>query len=113
VSAGFNHLIADFIGVPPRQLRDAALIQGLLIAAAGAAGLTAIGAPIVRPLPNEGIGALLLLEGCHIAVHTFPERELLMVDILLLATHDCKKAFDVFARRLVAQEIRSETRPRG
>lgn len=110
---GFNHLFADFIGVPPSQLRDTALIQGLLIASAGAAGLTAIGAPMVRQLPNDGLAGLLLLEGCHVAVHTFPERELLMLDILSLATHDGRKALDVFARRLAAREIRSETRSRG
>jgi S-adenosylmethionine decarboxylase len=106
-------LVADLIGVPPSQLRDASLIQGLLIACAGAAGLSAIGAPMVRQLPNDGIAGLMLLEGCHVAVHTFPDRELLMLDVLLLSTHDPGKALDVFKRRLSAREIRSEVRARG
>ncbi len=109
----FTHLIADFIGVAPTQLRDATLLRGLLIAAAGAAGFSAVQAPLVRQLPSDGLAALLLLDGCHIAVHTFPERQLMLLDVLSLATHDARKAQDVFARRIVATEIRSETRSRG
>lgn len=113
MSNEFTHLIADFIGVPPTQLRDASLLRGLLIAAAGAAGFSAVQAPLVRELPSDGLACLLLLDGCHIAVHTFPERQLMLLDVLSLATHDPRKAQDVFARRIVATEIRSETRSRG
>ena len=110
---GFVHLTADFVGALPAQLRDTNLIGGLLIAAAGAAGYSAVGKPMVRALPHDGVGALLLLDDCHMSVHTFPERELLLLDILSQATHDAKKALDVFTRRLTAREIRSEQRARG
>lgn len=113
VTSGFSHLVADFIGVPPPQLRDATLLRGLLIAAAGAAGFSAMQAPLVRQLPSDGLACLLLLDGCHISVHTFPERQLMLLDVLALATHDARKALDVFARRVEATEIRSETRARG
>ena len=113
MTGAFNHLIADFVGVAPSQLRDLTLLQGLLIAAAGAAGFTPVQPPLVRQLPTAGLAGMLLLEGCHIAVHTFPERELMLLDILSLATHDARKALDVFARRVEAREIRSETRVRG
>ena len=112
-TAGFSHLIADFVGVPAGQLRDVGLLSGLLIAAAGAAGLTAVGAPAVRQLPSGGIAGIYLLDGCHIAAHTFPDRELLLLDVLAAATHDPRKALDVFARRLAAREVRAEARARG
>lgn len=112
-AGGFTHLVADFLGVPPGQLGDSALISGLLIAAAGAAGFTSIGGPLVKHLPHGGLTGLLLLEGCHMTVHTFPDRALLLFDVLSVATHDSRKAFDVFARRLTATEIRSEVRARG
>jgi S-adenosylmethionine/arginine decarboxylase-like enzyme len=112
-AAGFTHLTADFIGAAPAQLRDATLISGLLIAAAGAAGLTAIGTPVVRALPGDGIGAILMLADCHMAVHAFPERKLFLLDILTSASHDASKALDVFTRRLPAREVRAEQRPRG
>jgi S-adenosylmethionine decarboxylase len=110
---GFTHLVADFHGVAPAQLRDGALLSGLLIAAAGAAGFTAIAAPLVRHLPHDGVAALLLLDTCHMSVHTVPERELLLLDVLAPAAHDARKALDVFTRRLPAREIHSDTRARG
>ncbi len=113
VAVGFSHLIADFLGVPAPQLRDGTLLRGLLIAAAGAAGFSSMQAPVVRQLPSDGLACLLLLDGCHISVHTFPDRQLMLLDVLALATHDARKALDVFARRMEATEIRSETRTRG
>jgi S-adenosylmethionine decarboxylase len=109
----FTHLLADFVGVPGAQLRDAALVTGLLIAAASAAGLTAHGAPVVRVLPHDGVTGLFLLEGSHITVHTFPARGVLLLDVLAHASHDARKAVDVFARRIDAREVRSGQHARG
>jgi S-adenosylmethionine/arginine decarboxylase-like enzyme len=109
----FVHLVADMLGASAAQLRDHGLVSGLLVAAAGAAGFSATSAPVFRRLPNDGVGGLLLLDGCHIAVHTFPERELLLLDILALSTHEPRKALDVFARRLTARAVHSEVRDRG
>jgi S-adenosylmethionine decarboxylase len=109
----FRHVSADFLGVPYSQLTDPSLLSGLLIASAGAAGFTALAAPVVHQLPNDGVAAVLLLDGCHVSVHTFPERELLLLDILALSTHDPRKALDVFARRLTARAVQSDVRDRG
>jgi S-adenosylmethionine decarboxylase len=113
VGANFTHLIADLEGVAAAPLRDIALLSGLLIAAAGAAGLSPAGAPVVRRLPNDGVTGLVLLDGCHMLVHTYPERELLLLDVLAPATQDGRKALDVFVRRLTPREVRSEQRERG
>jgi S-adenosylmethionine decarboxylase len=112
-TGAFSHLIADFSGVPAAQLSDTSLITGLLIAAAGAAGFVTIGSPVVRQLPADGVAAILVLDGCHVTVHAFPDRELLLLDVLTLATQDPRKALDVFTRRLGAKEIRSDVRSRG
>lgn len=108
-----NHLTADFIGVPAEQLRDSSMLSGLLIAAAGAAGITTRGAPRMQTMPDERVSGWLQLDDCHIALHTFPERELLLLDVLSAATRDLSKAFAVFARRLAAREVRTEQRQRG
>ena len=94
------------------QLRDGTLLSGLLIAAAGAAAFAPIGLPVVRSR-EEGIGAVLLLDGCHITVHTFPGRELLLLDVLAPTEVDARRAFDVFARRLTAREVKPKTIQRG
>src|SRR5688500_7917320 len=53
VASTFCHVAAQYIGAEGAQLRDAALLGGLMIAAAGAAGLTPIGSPVVKHLQNE------------------------------------------------------------
>lgn len=107
------HLTADLVGVPAEQLRDAALLRALLIAAAGAAGVGAIGMPVTRQRGDGGLGAVLLADASHIVLHTFPEREVMVLDVLATSAVEARAALDVFARRLSAREIRSDTRDRG
>lgn len=122
----FTHLLADFAGVPAAQLTDRALVGGLLVAAAGAAGLSAVaggggasgdggpfGAPFVRTLPSGGIAAALLLGSCHIIVHTRPDEGVLLLDVLAPRAGDPRKAADVFARRLAARSVHAEEHARG
>jgi S-adenosylmethionine/arginine decarboxylase-like enzyme len=107
------HVTADLLGVGSGSLRDAALLSGLLIAAAGAAGLNAVGTPVVRVAPTGGVSALLLLEPCHVSIHSIPERGLVLVDILATDAAGAAKALDVFVRRLVPAAVSSATRMRG
>jgi S-adenosylmethionine/arginine decarboxylase-like enzyme len=109
----FVHLSADFIGVAEAPLRDASLLSGLLIAAASAAGLTAIGSPTIRHLPRDGIAGMLVLEDCYMSVRTVPDRGLLLLDLLAPSAADTRKALDVFARRLPAARIYADQRSRG
>jgi S-adenosylmethionine decarboxylase len=109
----FTHVIADLTGVSAPALRDATSLTGLLIAAAGAAGFSTIGAPVVRQLADGGVAAVLFLDACHITLHTLPDSEILLLDILCPATRDAQKALDVFTRRLAPKAIRSEVRGRG
>jgi S-adenosylmethionine decarboxylase len=109
----FTHLLADLTGVQPQHLRDTTLLTGLLIAAAGAAGFATVGSPMVHQLPSDDVTGVLLLDGCHIALHAFPDRELLLLDVLSAASNDTQKALDVFTRRLAPRHLRAESRGRG
>ena len=111
--ASLAHVSADLVGVRSGALRDAALLSGLLIAAAGAAGLNAIGAPVVHRAPSGAIAAVLLLDPCHVSIHSLPERELALVDVLARDTAAAEKALDVFVRRLAPTSVQSVTRTRG
>jgi S-adenosylmethionine/arginine decarboxylase-like enzyme len=114
VDHSHTHLTAEFIGVPVEQLRDATLLGGLLIAAASAGGFSPIGVPAVREHKGSGsVSAVLLLEDAHIAIHTLPIRQALLLDVVAPASHDFRKALEVFARRLTARDIKSDTRGRG
>jgi S-adenosylmethionine/arginine decarboxylase-like enzyme len=107
------HLTADLLGVPLPQLGDQSLISGVVVAAAGAAGMTPSGAPIVRKHPDGGVSVILPLDGCHMSIHTMPARELAMLDVLALPQHHTQRALDVVTRRLNARSVRSERRERG
>lgn len=109
----YVHLIADFVGVAEAQAQDAPLLTGLLIAAASAVGLTPVGSPLVHVLPQGGVSGILLLPGCHLAVHTSPAHRSVLLDVLVPQAHDPAKALAVFARRLPAIRILSDQRPRG
>lgn len=108
-----SHVSADLSGVSSGALRDERLLSGLLIAAAGAAGLNTSGAPMVRVAPSGGISALLLLDPCHVSLHTIPDRGLVLVDVLARDPAGAAKALDVFVRRLAPAAVSSETRTRG
>ncbi|MBA3559162.1 MAG: S-adenosylmethionine decarboxylase [Gemmatimonadaceae bacterium] len=109
----YQHVLCDFSGVSSIKLRDVSLLTGLLIAGAGAAGFSSVAPPIVRKLPSETVSGVLLLDGCHIALHALPDRELLLLDVLAHANHDPGKVIDVFARRLAPSAIHGETHLRG
>lgn len=107
------HVCADLTGVSSGPLRDAALLSGLLIAAAGAAGLNASGAPIVRTSPSGEVSAVLLLDPGHASVHSLPQRGLALVDVIAHDSSGAAKALDVFVRRLAPTAVKGDTRTRA
>lgn len=107
------HRTADFRGVASPLLRDGAALSGLLLSAAGAAGLSTAQPPAVHALPRDGLAVVLLLDLGHIVAHTLPARELILLDLLLPAGRDPQKAVDVFTRKLGASESRSGRLDRG
>jgi S-adenosylmethionine/arginine decarboxylase-like enzyme len=108
-----SHLSAEFLGVPAEQLSDARLIGGLLIAAASGAGFGHVGMPSVRGQADGGVSAVLLLESGHIAVHSVPDRQTLLLDVIVPVAHDFRKVVEVLSRRLTARDVKTATRTRG
>lgn len=113
VPASLVHVRADLAGVRSGALRDTAMLTGLLIAAAGAAGLQAAGAPMLRMTSSGGASAVLSLDPGHISIHSFPERGLALVDVFARDDAGAAKALDVFVRRLAPASVQSDTRTRG
>lgn len=110
---GVVHVSAELTGVGSGALRDAPLLSGLLIAAAGAAGLSASGTPVVRIAPAGAISAMIQLDPGHASVHSFPGRGLALVDVMAHDEGGAAKALEVFVRRLAPVNVTSETRKRG
>jgi S-adenosylmethionine/arginine decarboxylase-like enzyme len=106
-------LSAELLGVAAEPLCDGRLIGGLLIAAASAAGFGHVGMPSVRGQTDGGISAFLLLDSGHIAVHSVPSRQVLLLDVIAPPAHDFRKVVDVLSRRLAARDVKTATRTRG
>jgi S-adenosylmethionine/arginine decarboxylase-like enzyme len=108
-----SRVSADLSGVPANQLRDAEMLGGLLIAAAGAAGFNSLGIPAVRRRPDGTCDVALLLDESHLVVHALPDRGLLILDFFAPAPHDLNKALEVFTRRLNPTKVHADSRTRG
>jgi len=107
------HLSADFFGVSPTLLGDQSVLCGVLVSAAGAAGMQASGTPIVLKHHDGAVSAILPVDGCHMSLHTMPDQELAILDVLARPGHDVQRALDVVARRIAARSVRAERRERG
>ena len=105
--------MADFFGVSAMQLTDQSMISGIMVSAAGAAGMSASGSPVVLKHPDGALSVILPLDGCHMSLHTNPERETALLDVLATPPHDPQRALDVLMRRLAASTVRTERRERG
>jgi S-adenosylmethionine/arginine decarboxylase-like enzyme len=106
-------LSAELSGITANQLRDADMLGGLLIAAAGAAGFNSLGLPATRRRPDGACDAALLLDEAHLVVHALPDRGILVLDLFAPSSHDLSKALDVFARRLNPTRVHTDPRHRG
>jgi S-adenosylmethionine/arginine decarboxylase-like enzyme len=107
------HLTADLLGVAAVHLSDQSLVSGVMVSAAGAAGMTSSGAPVVIKHPDGGLSVILPLDGCHMSIHTSPAREFALLDVLASSHHDPQRALDVVRRRLPARSVHTERRERG
>jgi S-adenosylmethionine decarboxylase len=81
------HLTADLHGCPLAQpaMTDAQALRSLCLSAVAGAGLTAVGElfhrfPEVANQP-QGITGMVLLAESHVAVHTWPERGAVTLDV--------------------------------
>jgi S-adenosylmethionine/arginine decarboxylase-like enzyme len=101
VSAGFSHAAAELSGLVSPLLADADSLSAIIVSAAGAAGMPALGPPLVREWPRGLALAMLCREG-HIVVHALAGEGVCFVDVLIRAPADADRALEVIARRLTA-----------
>ncbi|HYW32386.1 MAG TPA: S-adenosylmethionine decarboxylase [Gemmatimonas sp.] len=102
------HLVAELTGVATSCLHDTDLLGGLLIAAAGAAGLHAATTPMLRSTHPRGVDGILLLAGGHAAVHAQADRNTLLIDFVAPVPVDLARALEVFTRRLGPAGVAAE-----
>ncbi|HEU5041055.1 MAG TPA: S-adenosylmethionine decarboxylase [Gemmatimonadales bacterium] len=97
----YNHHVLELTEVVSTRLSDSGGLASIVVAAAGAVGMFALGPPEVRPGPR-GIAVGMLCRDGHIVLHTSPEEGLCVVDIVARAPADVTRGLEVIARRLTA-----------
>jgi S-adenosylmethionine/arginine decarboxylase-like enzyme len=94
-----QHLVTHLQGIASPLLADDHALSALVIAAAGAIGLTPHGPPTARTGPS-GIAVGLLGHGGHVVLHAAPARGTCLVDVVTPGVVSPARALEVVARRL-------------
>ncbi|HUF34963.1 MAG TPA: S-adenosylmethionine decarboxylase [Gemmatimonadales bacterium] len=95
----FNHQIIELTDLVSPRLSDGAGLASIVVAAAGAVGMFALGPPTVREGPR-GIAVGMLCRDGHIVLHCLAEEGICLVDIVARAPADVTRGLEVIARRL-------------
>ena len=108
-----RHLIADMTGLSSALLRDGDRIMSILKEALAKAGFHSIKS-VEHHFGEGGAGftGVVLLAESHAAVHTYPERQYLALDIFACGSIDPAIAMDALVSELgpEAVDIRTLTR---
>ena len=107
----FEHAFADLGGVAAARL-DAAGLSAVLLSAANAAGMNPAAPPAVHAGP-QGLAAVLVCHGGHVALHAVPESGQCFADVAGVGAVHPQRGLDVIVKRLGARDVRSDVRRRG
>ncbi len=92
---GFGpHLMIDGLEANPEKLRDAELVRRVLNELPEEMGMTKVLPPFVHaygPEGEEGVTGVVIIAESHIAIHTFPKKRFLSVDIFSCKAFDMAK----------------------
>jgi S-adenosylmethionine/arginine decarboxylase-like enzyme len=101
VSSTFNQSILELTDLVSARLADVDGLSSVVVAAAGAVGLTALGPPVVREGPR-GISIGMLCQNGHVVLHTLPEEGICLVDVVAREPANALRGAEVIARRFGA-----------
>jgi S-adenosylmethionine/arginine decarboxylase-like enzyme len=102
--ATYSQQLTEYVGLQASALGDVDALAAVLVAAAGAMGIAALGPPVVRRSTRGFAAALICGEG-HMVLHTIPDEGSCLVDIVARGGDAVDRGLDVIARRLGAITI--------
>lgn len=101
MSSTFNQSILELTDLVTTRLADVDGLSSVVVAAAGAVGLAALGPPIVREGPR-GISVGMLCQNGHVVIHALPEEGICLVDVVAREPANASRGAEVIARRFGA-----------
>ncbi|HEY7634102.1 MAG TPA: S-adenosylmethionine decarboxylase [Gemmatimonadales bacterium] len=97
--SSFHHDCFELSELASERLSDPDALSAMVVAAAGAVGMLALGPPVVRQGPRGLVIGMLCRDG-HIVVHATPGAGTCFIDIAARAPANVAKGVDVILRRL-------------
>lgn len=101
MNPSFNQSILELTDLVATRLADVDGLSSVVVAAAGAVGLTTLGPPVVRQ-GVRGIAVAMLCQNGHVLIHTIPEEGICLVDVVARDPADASRGSEVIARRFGA-----------
>ncbi|HEY9504395.1 MAG TPA: S-adenosylmethionine decarboxylase [Gemmatimonadales bacterium] len=101
MSQRFNQALLELTDLVSARLGDVDGLSSVVVAAAGAVGMAALGPPIVREGPRS-VSVGLLCQNGHVVVHAIPEEGICLVDVVAREPADASRGAEVIARRFGA-----------
>lgn len=112
------HVTIDGFGGNPAQLANEPLVRELLDRYPGEIGMTKISEPHVFEYHGDkpgdwGVSGFVLIAESHIAIHTFPDRGYVWVDIFSCKAFEADGAIDRIVEEFRLSEAKVRTLARG
>lgn len=116
--AATHHLIADLFGVSPQLCHDRELLATTVTQALSKAYQEQGIKPCFREQPNvvsdnKGMSMIVQSPDLHCSIHTYPDQQLILMDILAPRQFDVNQFFSSLCDLLNPSIIRKTSIPRG
>lgn len=108
-----RHIIAELYGVKEELIAREETVRAIVEEVVEQAGLTKVGS-IYKQFNPHGVTGVVLIAESHVSIHTWPEYELVNLDIFTCGdTSKVEKAFKLFLERLKPKSYRHYVLDRG
>jgi S-adenosylmethionine decarboxylase len=108
-----KHIIAELYGVKEELIIRKEKVKEIVEYVVNNAELTKVG-EIYKQFNPHGVTAIILLAESHLAVHTWPEHNLVNLDIFTCGKSEkAEKAFELFVKKLKPKKHRKYILNRG
>ncbi len=108
-----RHIIAELYGVDPELISKEDTVRQIVEEVVEEAELTKVGS-VYKQFNPHGVTGIVLIAESHVSIHTWPEYELVNLDIFTCGdTSKAEKAFKLFLERFKPKSYRHYVLDRG
>ena len=108
-----KHIIAELYGVPKELISNEGAVREIVEEVVKKAELTKVGS-VYKQFNPHGVTGVVLIAESHVSIHTWPEYELVNLDIFTCGdSSKAQKAFEMFLEKFKPKSYRHVILDRG